>query len=127
MRRIRIMTNRIALWLSLSIVLVGCASTSERRSLPSGDSERIRAGLLMVGLDRDDFFEEWGPPDRSMSAVSAEQLQARWGIGGGEFFKGKKTLDVWVYEKRGVELFFYDDELVAWHTDKTVEELRTRR
>ena len=115
----------MALVLALSLLAAACAASSSLE-IPSGDSAKIRAGLLMLGLDMDSFFEVWGPPDRTLSALSEEQLQARWGFGGGGFFKGKQTLNVWVYAKRGVELVFDDDdELVAWRTDKTVEQLRS--
>jgi hypothetical protein len=54
----------------------------------SKDRQMIRQGMLLVGLDRDDVVAEWGLPDRTESAVSAEALQVRWGIGGGSAYKG---------------------------------------
>jgi hypothetical protein len=91
----------------------------------SKDRQMIRQGMLLVGLDRDDVIAEWGLPDRTESAVSGESLQVRWGIGGGGAYKGNRALDVWIYEKRGVTLVFDDDELIAWKTDKTREQLRS--
>ncbi len=103
------------------LVAAGCAESKDRL--------RVRDGLLMVGLDQNAFLAEWGPPDRTASAISEEQLRARWGpaLSGafsGGFFKGKRPLDVWSYERHGVELVFDDGDLVAWRTDKTVEQLR---
>ncbi len=72
--------------------------------MPSGDSAKIRAGLLIVGLERDNFFEVWGPPDGPHLVGRDEQLQ------------GKKALNVWIYEKRGVELVLDDEDLVAWRS-----------
>lgn len=60
------------------------------------------------------------------SVTSEEEIRVRWGFagkaGGGGFFKGKRPLDVWIYERRGVELVFDDGDPVAWKTDKTVQE-----
>ncbi len=100
------------------LVAAGCAESKDRL--------RVRAGLLTVGLDQNAFLAEWGPPERTASATSEEQLQARWGGApfSGGFFKGKRPLDVWSYERHGVELVFDDGDLVAWRTDKTVEQLR---
>jgi hypothetical protein len=39
--------------------------------------------------------------------------------------QGRHPLDVWVYEKREVELLFDDGDLAAWRTQKTVKELAT--
>lgn len=110
----------------IAAFVTGCAPG------PSRDQLRVRDGLLMVNLDQKAFLAEWGPPDRTASATSEEQLGARWGGGlfgggpvGGRFFKGKRPLDVWVYERRGVELVFEDGRLVTWRTDKSVQELRS--
>lgn len=56
--------------------------------------------------------------------MSAE-AQVRWGIGGGNAYKGTWPLDSWLYETRGVTLVLHDDELIACKTDKTREQLRS--
>jgi hypothetical protein len=85
--------------------------------------------MLMVGLSQDAFRAEWGLPDRTASLTSEEEIRARWGasrgVAGGGFFKGKRPLDVWIYDRHGVELVFDDGDLIAWKSDKTVEQLRT--
>jgi hypothetical protein len=101
-----------------SVLLAACGEEI------SEDRQLIRQGMLVVGLDRDDFVREWGLPDRTESAVSGEALQVQWGIGGGSAYKGTRALDVWVYARRGVTLVFDDDELIAWKTDRTREQLR---
>ena len=60
------------------LFLAACDPTAVSR-----DRQLIRKGLLVVGLDHDDFVKEWGLPDRTESAVSGEVLQVRRGIGGG--------------------------------------------
>jgi hypothetical protein len=92
----------------------------------SGGQESLRQGLLRVGIGQRAFLQEWGLPDRTASAVGEDQLRARWGGApfAGGFFKGRRPLDVWVYERYGVEVVFEDDDLVAWRTDRTVEQLR---
>jgi len=100
----------------------GCAGYHHR--------ERVRQGMLMRGLSRDAFEDVWGLPTRTYTITGDEITQAGWGatqtVGGGFFFKGKQAFDVWEYAGRGVTLVFDGGSLVAWKTDKTVEELREK-
>ena len=50
-------------------------------------------------------------------------IEANWFLGG-SVFVGSRIYDTWEYPDRGVTLLFYRYRLVAWQTDKTVEELR---
>lgn len=114
------MTGRLLVTLLLAaagLLGSGCAE--------SKDQLRIREGLLVVRLSQKAFLAEWGVPERTASVASEEDMRVRWGPGGGGFFKGKRPLDVWIYERRGVELVFDHGHLVAWRTDKNVEQLRS--
>ena len=118
----------------LTLALAGCAGVTPTcvatMALAGCESDRergLKAGMLMLGQDQDDFLAMWGRPVRTQSALSAEELSVRWGwssgIGGrGNVFKGRRPLEVWMYD--GVELVFDDGDLVAWRTERTVEQLR---
>ena len=102
--------------LTLAFVL-GCAMAKHRKY--------VRDGLLVTGLNREAFLLEWGSPERTTTITGEEIMKAGQGAVGGYFFKGKQTYDLWTYEKKGVELVFLGLSLVAWRTEKTVEELKT--
>lgn len=104
----------------LSLVFVASACTlQEHRGY-------VRDGLLMRGLHRDAFLEEWGLPLRTSTVTGEDAIQAGWGPGGGSFFKGKAAYDVWEYEDPPVKLAFYRAKLVSWQTTQTVEQLRAK-
>ena len=42
----------------------------------------------------------------------------------GQVQRGDRVYHVWEYDDREVTLLFHHYELVAWRTEKTVEELR---
>ena len=88
----------------------------------------VRRGILVTGLNRGAFLKVWGPPDRTYTITSEEfsSLRAGWGdYGGGVgYFKGKVPLNVWVYKEKETELVFYGVRLIAWKTEKSVEELK---
>jgi len=115
------MRKLITLFLMLVLALVlGCAMQKHRKY--------VRDGLLVTGLNREAFLLEWGSPDKTYTISSEEfsSLRANWGnLGGGVgYFKGKVPLDVWIYQEKGVQLVFNGLRLIAWKTEKTVEELK---
>lgn len=101
-------------------LVIGCAMEKHRRY--------VREGLLVTGLNREAFLLEWGSPDKTRTLTGEEIMKAGWGVGAGGgsgfFFKGKQTYDLWIYEKKGIELVFLGLRLVTWKTEKTVEELK---
>lgn len=97
-------------------LVIGCAMQKHRKY--------VRNGILVTGLNREAFLLEWGPPDRTQVITGEEIIRAGWRFGEGFFVKGKQTYDVWIYERKEVELLFYGVRLVAWKTEKTVEELK---
>lgn len=113
----RKLSTSVLLSLLLSVLVLGCAMKKHRKY--------IRDGILVTGLNREAFLEEWGPPDRTQTISGQEIMKAGWSPTGGYFLKGKQTYNVWTYEKKGVELVFLGYRLVTWKTEKTVEELKT--
>jgi|SRR5258708_18297259 len=98
------------------VILVSCAAVQDR--------QKIQDGLLTMGLRQSAFLEEWGKPDRTHVTSGQEIMRAGWSGGGGSFFRGKETFEVWVYEKRKTELVFNRRKTLAgWQTDATVREL----
>jgi hypothetical protein len=102
------------------ILVTGCIMAKHRDS--------IREGLLVTGLNREAFLKEWGMPDRTSTVSSDEFSSFTAGFtgssGSASYFKGKRPLDVWVYEKWDITLVFSGLRLVAWKTDKNREELK---
>lgn len=111
------------------VYFLGSALFVRRMCHAKAHRKYVSDGLLVTGLNREAFLLEWGPPERTRTMTGEEIMQAGWGIGvgGGKgfFFKGKQTYDLWVYEKKGVELVFLGLRLIAWKTEKSVEELKT--
>jgi len=107
----------------LVVVLIsgaGCASQREHQS--------VCDGLLQRGIRAQAFLDVWGPPTRTKIVQGSEKVwEANWGGGGGSFYGGTKSAEVWVYEDRRVELLFSGKkkQLAAWNTDKTVQQLHT--
>ena len=98
--------------------------------MPWRSTEKVCEGWdSRHGLNREAFLFEWGPPDKTYTISSEEfsSLRAGWGdYGGGVgYFKGKVPLNVWVYKEKETELVFHGVRLIAWKTEKSVEELRT--
>jgi hypothetical protein len=97
----------------------------------SGGQQSLQLGLLRVDIGRKAFRAQWGEPDRIVPVISLQDLEGRWGPEvRGSLLEGRRELDIWNYQKYGVELLFDDGDLAAWKTEKTVEELRaipTRR
>ena len=85
--------------------------------------EQVRHGLLTTGLHRDAFLAEWGYPTRTATLTGEEMVEARMFAGRGSFSKSRRAYDVWEYPDREVTLVFSGARLVAWETDKTVEQL----
>ena len=105
----------------LALMLVtGCIMAKHRDS--------IREGLLVTGLNREAFLKEWGMPDRTSTVSSDEFASFSAGFSGSagsaSYFKGRRPLDVWVYEKWDITLIFNGLRLAAWKTDKSTEELK---
>ena len=109
--------RKIALLIIVLSLFVGCAMARHR--------EQIRSGLLTVGLNRNAFLTEWGMPTKSQSMSSEEFMSAGWGQYSGRFYKGKTSLNVWIYEEREITLVFDGIVLVGWKTEKTIKELES--
>ena len=106
----------------IALLLTGCGPYRVER-----DRETIRDGLLTLNLRQAAFLEEWGKLDRTRNRQGKEMMRAGWGSGGGSFFKGQQTLEVWVYEKKKTELVFTERKVLAgWKSDATVKELSTQ-
>jgi len=124
------MINKINILAALGLVVVlassGCAMQRHR--------EYVREGLLVSGLNRNAFLKEWGMPDKTYTIPSDEftSFTAGWGgtqyghSGGAGYFKGKVPLDVWEYKQKDVTLIFHGLRLIAWKTEKSREELKSR-
>ena len=112
--------RKIILGLLIGILVVSCGA---RR-----DAHSIREGLLTLNLRQQAFLSEWGKPDRTFVTTGSEIVQAGWSGTNGGFFKGKQTLEVWVYESKKTELVFGRNKLLAaWKTEASVQELSTQR
>jgi hypothetical protein len=72
------------------------------------------------------IFNEWGYPDRTYTVSEEEITKAGVGLlGNASYYRGRETLEVWVYEKKKIELFFNIRKLlVAWKTESTIKELK---
>ena len=115
-RRVRRPDVRRALLIGLLLGLVACASGGQRS---------LRNGNLRPGIGQKAVLSEWGLPERTLAVVSAEQLRSRWGTAPEVHLRPDRLpLDLWMYDTAGVELVFDDGDLVAWKTDRDMDELR---
>ena len=115
-RRVRRTFPCLVLLIALIGSLAACAS---------GGQQTLRDGRLRPGIGQKAVLTEWGLPERTLSVVSAEQLRARWGgVPTASLFREGRPLDLWLYEKSGVELVFDNGDLAAWKTDRSAEQLR---
>lgn len=85
---------------------------------------RLDVGVIDLGTQQECFVNAWGLPHRQYTAASDEFVSAGWTSMGGGFFKGKRMLDVWVYETPKAELVFSGRRLVGYKTGLTREELQ---
>jgi hypothetical protein len=116
--RVGLLDIRRALLIALALGLVACASGGQRS---------LRDGTLHPGIGQKAFVTEWGLPERTLSVVSAAQLATRWGVAASPASPSRRPLDLWVYEKHGVEAVFNNGDLVAWKSDRSAEQLRALR
>ena len=115
-RRVRWTCARHALLIALVGSLAACASGGQRS---------LRDGVLRPGIGQKAVLTEWGLPERTLSVGSEEQLRARWGrLPEGQPYPSRRPLDLWLYEKAGVELVFDDGDLALWKTDRSGDQLR---
>jgi hypothetical protein len=93
---------------------------------PIGDGRRsLGQGLLRVDIGQKAFRSEWGPPDRTATVAGTAALESAWGPGvTGGILEGQGPLEVWSYDRHGVELLFEHGDLAAWKTAKNRRELR---
>ena len=90
-----------------------------------GDQRLLRDGTLRADISQNAFLRAWGFPERTLSVISEEQLRARWGNAPpAQLFHERRPLDLWVYNTPPVELVFDDNDLVAWKTEQSAEQLR---
>ena len=98
------------------LILAGCATMR--------GSEQLRGGLLTMGIPQASFLEVWGKPDQTYVTSGQDIMEAGWNQGGGTFFRGKRTFEVWKYESKKTEVIFdRRKNLAAWKTNATVREL----
>ena len=116
------MTNLIRASIALLTVLMiaGCAHTGEHKH-----AKYLRDGVLKQGIHKQAFLDVWGPPDNTKMTETPESISAGWGVYGGRFYSGKRALEIWNYEKYGVELVFSQQELVNYKTLKSTQELKS--
>ncbi len=107
--------KKIMVLCALALVLSGCAHRH---------AHFVKDGLLRQGIHSQAFLEVWGEPDRIATVSAEETTSAGWSLQGGRFFKGRRTLVKWTYEKIGIELFFSGTSLRGWETDRSVRELK---
>jgi len=100
----------------LLIQLTGCASVNRRQN--------VRYGFLNTELVKDAFLDVWGQPDKTRIMSGDEIMRADVGRGGGSFYKGKSSYEIWEYSKYGTSLVFSGKSLVNWSTTKSKEELQ---
>ena len=102
--------NKLFLLTIFSCLVGGCCTT---------ETSNIRHNLLMTGQCQWAFLKEWGYPTKTFTQSGSEKgVEAAWGPGGGRFtMNPKRTYDLWFYEKRGVTLAFYRQELAGWKWD----------
>jgi len=68
------------------------------------------------------FIEVWGQPDKVSTVKFNEDQELLSGL---PFMKKKSSyVQQWDYSKPPVTLFFIDDELLSWKTEKTIAELK---
>jgi hypothetical protein len=90
-----------------------------------GDQRLLGDGTLRADISQNAFLRAWGFPERTLSVISEEQLRARWGNAPpAQLFHERRPLDLWVYNTPPVELVFDDNDLVAWKTEQSAEQLR---
>ena len=100
----------------LVLVLTACTLRHQR--------EELRTGVLAPGLHRNAFRDEWGPPTSAYSRLGSQVANDHWTLPTGRVQGGDRVYHVWEYDDREVTLLFHHYKLVAWRTEKTVEELR---
>ncbi len=105
-------------------IIYGCGGLDRAVRGENRWAREVRSGILRVDLPKMAFLDVWGEPTRADTAPTEEVMSASWGAMGGNFFKGSKTVEIWTYENIGIKLVFDRNRLVAWKTDKTVQELK---
>jgi hypothetical protein len=98
------------------VQLVGCVGINRRQN--------VRDGFFSQELVKDAFLDVWGQPDKTRVMSGDEVMKANVSRGGGSFYKGKTSFEVWEYYKYGTTLIFSGVKLVDWDTSKTKDELQ---
>jgi len=99
--------------LILFALFVGCASHHYSEHY---DAKHVRSGMLKPGIDKQAFLDVWGEPDRTRAVTLTSEnnrLTAKWNRYGGTLSEGQqyKSYLEWSYEKLGVDLLFYGNDL----------------
>lgn len=105
------------------IALIGIASCGPIHK-EHRHSRYVRSGILTTGVSKQAFLDVWGPPDTATTAMSDEFMSANFTGFKRGFFKGRTVLEVWIYKSIGIKLLFNKNRLTAWHTDRSVSELK---
>jgi len=78
--------------------------------------EEVRQGLLSVGLHRQAFLDEWGPPAQTYAMPGGTRVDVNQF--GGTSTSTPVMYDVWAYPSRRTCLVFYGVRLQSWTTGK---------
>ena len=106
--------RRFLAFVTLSFLVTACGSVG-----------RLDQGIIELGATQSQFINAWGLPDRQYLRSSDEFVSAGWKGTSGGFFKGKKAIQVWVYESRKTELAFGEDKkLVGYNTELSRQQLQ---
>ena len=122
--------KKIVIMILLAMV-ISCTYGPRDRANIRQNKQEIEKGFFYVGMYRQAFFEQWGYPSKTLSISSDEFTQAgfsRMGnVAGGNYFKGKVALDVWIYKDRNVVAVFKGLHLEGWMTGKEAKEFIQQR
>lgn len=102
------MRGRVAAIVLGVLVVAGCAMSKHRA--------QVRSGMLSVGLHREAFLKEWGPPAATF-ALPTSGTRVRVNLFGGT--AQPAVYDVWAYPSRATCLVFDGVRLQSWSTGKT--------
>ncbi len=121
------MTNRDRTRRAVVLALLAAAAASACADSLARHESYIRRGILIRGLHREAFLEEWGPPTRTSVMTVEEETEGDGPPMAGARPERRRAYDVWEYSDPAVTLIFSGTRLSSWKTDLTVQELQKDR
>jgi hypothetical protein len=94
--------------LALAAAVAGCTMEKHR--------QQVREGFFTLGLHRDAFVQEWGPPSRTFSVAAPDPVMRTDAYGS---TWQRPVYEVWEYPSHETCLTFDGVRLVYWETGKT--------